>query len=425
MPSPRPSSRQPSGPPAPRRRAARAGARALAWLAGAALAAAGAASQPRETLPNWGLPATPAPSGPDEDEDGHEGPPSPEAWLRDEPWHIVDMHIFTRARADDDETAERWPDHIARPFPERLVALGELSSEAKLDALSKPGLLIDNVSVAALAYVTLPLYEGQYQDEFEDSPLAAANADSQIVARRIQRSPKHTLLLRRVWLQPTLERERSAHVLIKAGKQYGRFSELEGTVQLVRRRHVHFNVDLWLSRFVPQPDGPGLLYSPQRPANAARRWAPQLADAPAPNLSWRMRPLPSAPPTRPVLESLKAPALVPTATAPTPSAAGANAVAAQASTRVGGAGEDGQAAAEPSAAQNLESIRRERQRAQHSELKRRLALDGHRVERVAPLRQSLRLRPNQRQYIDHPLFGLFVKVTPYAPPASSTPTDGG
>ena len=407
-----------------------------ALLAVSTLSGAVATAQVQKTIPVWGQPSAPTP-----DERDQATQPSAEAWLRDEPWHVVDLHIFTHADGprSDDGVGERWPDHIAKPFPQRLVALGPLSSEAKLAALSRPGLLIDNVPITALVYTTLPLYEGQYQDDFDDNPLATTYADSQVVARRIQRSSKYQLLMHRTWLQPTLEQERATPILIKAGKQYANFSELEGTIQLTRRRHVHLSVDLWLSRFVPKRDAPLRLADQAKPVEPGF-WGPRFNAEATAAMDWYSRPLPSAPTPLATLVSLTPPAhLLALATSSPVAIFGMpDPVSAQPSSKVADVSSQSTdtvsapaavldttpshvSAAERAYDPEMDALRE--RLAQAREIRRRTPLHGHRIDRVAPLRQNLRLHLNRRQYVDHPLFGIFVKITPYTPPGSSTPTD--
>lgn len=43
------------------------------------------------------------------------------------------------------------------------------------------------------------------------------------------------------------------------------------------------------------------------------------------------------------------------------------------------------------------------------------------TKRVVRMELERRMRSNEMHYLDHPLFGLIIQITPYSPPASSTP----
>ncbi len=402
----------------------------LAAMPAAMLASGGALAQASSPTEHTAWPPLAQASSPTE----HTAWPPLESWLHDEPWHIVDLHIFTYPNAGD-AGGEHWPRHITEAFPQRLIRVTRLSAETKLDALTHPGMLADNVPVAKLAYTALPLSEGMHQDDFGENPLVASHAESLGIARRIARSSRYELVTRMTWLQPTLEPERSPHVLIKAGKQYDRFSELEGTVQLSRRRHLHFDSKLWLSRFEAlSTQLPAL----QPFADGHRRRGPSPED-------WLMRPLPKPPEPMTRLAALMPPAaLTPPVAAPstvtagphggalsTPSSsshsAGATAPVSVAQDRSAGRsagdGEGGGALALADIDAGAEQPADDTDPA----WRQRHLLLRHQVSRAAPLRQNIRLRVGQRQYIDHPLFGMFIKVTPYVPPRASTETlqDGG
>jgi len=65
------------------------------------------------------------------------------------------------------------------------------------------------------------------------------------------RAPGYRVLLHWAWRQPGLGIEDSPWVLIAGGESYGDHRELEGSVRLVLNRYLHFQADLWHSRFGP------------------------------------------------------------------------------------------------------------------------------------------------------------------------------
>lgn len=65
----------------------------------------------------------------------------------------------------------------------------------------------------------------------------------------LSRAPGYRVLLHWAWRQPGLNIDESPWVLVAGGEQYGKHHELEGSIRLVLNRYLHFQANLWRSRF--------------------------------------------------------------------------------------------------------------------------------------------------------------------------------
>ncbi|MCG8670354.1 MAG: peptidoglycan binding protein CsiV [Pseudomonadales bacterium] len=69
---------------------------------------------------------------------------------------------------------------------------------------------------------------------------------------RLTRSRNYEILYQNSWLQPALDKNSALPVLIQAGEVFEGLYELEGTTTLHVARYLHFKTDLWLSDYVQQ-----------------------------------------------------------------------------------------------------------------------------------------------------------------------------
>ena len=63
------------------------------------------------------------------------------------------------------------------------------------------------------------------------------------------RTPGYRILYHEAWRQPGLNFKNSPWILIRGGKKQDGHYELEGSLRLVKSRHLHIQANLWKSRF--------------------------------------------------------------------------------------------------------------------------------------------------------------------------------
>ena len=177
-------------------------------------------------------------------------PPSEET-----PWYQVNIVIFKQPGHL--LQSEQWKtgDEVDTRLPNRLISLQE--------ALPEPAESESNVAQPGPA--TVPP-EGGIVTLSESAPAAevAAEIPQPFVIQtptdeeftkalnRITRSPNYDILYQKSWLQPPLEEKDAMAVLVQAGEVHDGFYELEGTARLHVSRYLHFSSNLWLSKYVQQ-----------------------------------------------------------------------------------------------------------------------------------------------------------------------------
>jgi len=96
----------------------------------------------------------------------------------------------------------------------------------------------------------------------------------------LKRAPGYQVLLHQAWRQQGLGEDQSPWIIVAGGEAYGDHHELEGSVRLVLNRHLHFQADLWHTRFgaptatIPADSMPVSAdsASPQPSANTTQTW---------------------------------------------------------------------------------------------------------------------------------------------------------
>jgi hypothetical protein len=169
----------------------------------------------------------------------------------------------------------------------------------------------------------------------------------------------HRILLHKAWLQSIGGASHARNIYLEGGNSAEPYHELAGTLRLYRQQFVHVETNLWLAKF-----GSAMQQHP----------APQAA--PAANAMTRENaatswPLPPLPPQQ--SDSW---------------------------------GDDAADATSESADGDINAL---------------LAKDIA-VERIVLMQQHRRLKQKELNYLDHPLFGALIVVTPYGAPAEAAAT---
>ena len=280
-------------------------------------------------------------------------------------WYTVELIVFERiddANLDD----EVWLGDPGRPPIDESIALGGVSALALAQELG--------IARAAARYAFRPLDRGQFR-------LGG-------VFSRLRASRDYRPLLHIAWHQPGVSRRRAKHAHVQGWRDAqsgagtsvpgaGTWPAIDGTLQLYRRKFLHLRADLLYYRGDPGNAivaAPDALPSGSSPAQdtqeeSARAVEPNAAPVAGDGAAVTVSPLP---------------------------------------------GDSSLAAAVDDEANLVRGSDREPGLP---------AADGPRggTDRAAPtvfrMTASRRMRPGELHYLDHPLFGLLVIVTRYAPPS--------
>ncbi len=273
-----------------------------------------------------------------------------------ERWFQVELIAF--ARAWDDSGEEQWPLNIELAYPAHWVELKtpEALLRARQEAEVAQRARRDPLSYP-VPWITddTPIPEVVPVDLRREA-FVLLPADERALNRHataINRSNQYRVLLHQAWRQPMLADDQAPWILIGAGDEYGPHRELEGSIQLSVGRFLHLETRLWLAAF-EYSQGPG---------------------------AW---PNPPLRPTREIDSATPAPRR-------TRSQAGEH------------TGERDPRTGLPYPEQ------REQRYGDYF-------ASPYRARHVATLNQRRRMRSNELHYIDHPLMGLLLRITPYEPP---------
>ncbi|HEY9035935.1 MAG TPA: CsiV family protein [Pseudomonadales bacterium] len=264
----------------------------------------------------------------------------------------VELLVFANSNPAD-EASEQWFPPRTLPVPERLQVL--------LPAWTAEPAMTEAAAPMATPPSTAPADDPPFTE------MAITSADLLQAADRIRRSRYYRLLTMTAWEQPMLRDEKPVAIVIRGGEVFGQHHELEGTLSLRRERYLHAHVQLWLSRFSD--------------------YTGELQDE-----DWPALPLLPKPPAR------MTPADVDTESALD---LAADTAQTEADTAL-----SSEMTASDAASESLEE---------------NLALDEWaeydwftpaRPDRIVLMDQTRRLRSNELHYIDHPLLGVILRISP-------------
>lgn len=168
-------------------------------------------------------------------------------------WYQIELTIFTTDsdRASDSEVWKRREDlGIQYPIP-----LLELLDTNLVTHSSIPDTIVgadtERHEQSASTYPT------SAQHNFATEAYLKLPTNQQLLTEvkgKIARSRHHRILYEAAWRQPIEERNKSTPLLIRGGDKYDDYFELEGTISLSVSRYLHIHTDLWLSKFAKKLD---------------------------------------------------------------------------------------------------------------------------------------------------------------------------
>ena len=288
-------------------------------------------------------------------------------------WYQIEVFIFAYQEAAESNT-EVWPKELGLKYPQRIVELKKAAqTEVLLNDWSGNNIetaeetTVENtaentaetiIEATAQAPLPEPLLVTLQEQPF--TLLAQEQLSFTEIKQKLLRQKDLRQLFHGAWRQPIGKRNDSESLLIRGGDQFDNHFELEGSISLGLERYLHITTDLWLSTFV---------------SNASRMENP-----------WPV--LPKA-----------------------PIASSANAGVAQTNKTT----ED--IFNQTNAGTSSGTIFINNNDMENPFLD--LAGNQFAVDQTVTMRQSRRMRSNELHYIDHPLMGLLVRITPYEFPEST------
>lgn len=269
---------------------------------------------------------------------------------------------YTQARPLDPACKELYPERFP-PSADETSAARANAAVASAEALIGGSMAKPEQSGPFVAPVPYVLTPDIGDKEFAD------------MVKKLKGAYRYRVLFSGSWPQKLTSRNDAPPLLVQGGNQIGRHFELEGYIKVALERYLHIDTDLWLSRYSGQ--------TPQ--ATEGYGYGSQVD---------RINEFPALPTPFPANDPGSAAARM----------------------------RDQRAAEYQAARQNSENMDYQESATQgNADARPRSNLDilrgqdsSYYVERTVVMRQNRRMRSGEVHYLDHPLFGLLIKVTPLA-----------
>lgn len=301
-------------------------------------------------------------------------------------WYQIEVIIFQQEVLSENNHSEMPPQQLNISYPPNLVALLEPTEELSTDTTK--GSAIDKQATTSLdANVLKPMELSTDQEgttlSLAQPFLSLEDIDKNLTreARTLSRNSRKRVLFHKAWRQH-LERDQSApSILISGGDNFDPHNELEGSIKFSLSRYLHMESNLWLSQFslnfIQDKDYWTVLPTPPTPEN---KITPSVEPSSTSNHSSRAA-------SNLELDTLKA---LNTHESNPNGTYSANNNSLGISPRLAGS--------------DISPL--------FTELEN-VSAPQYTPEHTAIMKQTRRMRSNELHYIDHPKFGLLVKIIPF------------
>ncbi|MCG8313163.1 MAG: peptidoglycan binding protein CsiV [Pseudomonadales bacterium] len=304
-------------------------------------------------------------------------PPSEE-----QPWYQVNIAIFKQPQHL--LQSEQWKTgaEMEASFPNTTISLeiegmetGDEAEHTTAVDVFNPTHATANLSKDSATHSANP-QQASSEAVIPPAFQAQVSSDEEFnkVVNRLNRSPNYEILYQTAWLQPPLAKEDALAVLIQAGESYNGLYELEGTTSLHVARYLHLNTNIRLAKYVQQIEVIKPWWQGDEGAGFANAEMDNLNDGFTIELGQETMQLQNG-----VEQPIDEPG------------------------ESNRSDEDGFTSVGNFTELNLEET-----------------VTRYQSIRTGVMDESRRMRSGELHYIDHPLFGMVVKVIPYFPAAEET-----
>jgi hypothetical protein len=279
----------------------------------------------------------------------------------EQPWYQIEVIVFKRQQ---ETYQEHWPTNITLAYPSRWKVLEDPEAIAEVlydeDALGDiiPALDDSAPTDSDTDTALVPVAATAEIDRLANTPfLLLPTAEHALAARAaaLRRNARYQLVFHQAWRQPALPPRTASAVVINGGEQFDKHRELEGSISVSFSQFLQVKANLWLTQFAPINEQ-------------------STDDWPA------LPPIPQVEPSSTVSRVWTEPVLLP----------------GQSDLDTGYAEDEflNQAPAEED------------------------LIDRYQPARIVLLQEERRIRARELHYLDHPLFGVILLVTPYQIPVA-------
>ena len=301
-----------------------------------------------------------------------------------ENWYQVELLVFARSNFN---TQETWPSQPSLNYPRNITTLIDPNSPPQdLDAglIDEDQTAEEQIANNDERLQTAGEIQEENQDTNDQTPTPTIQAftlldkdDKQFsdFTKKLFSRGEFRQLFHQSWRQTLQPRSEAVSIVITGGEQFDDHYELEGSIKLGLERYLHIHTDLWLSDFVSRDSVDETLW-------------PVLPKRPNPNASNNQLLLENylnsfSQFEQPAEDTLRFDTQNIGETSFTTGDASVNGEFRYLDNPFAGS------------AENL-----------------------YAVAQTVVMRQHRRMRSGELHYIDHPLMGLLIRITPYEPPSA-------
>lgn len=280
------------------------------------------------------------------------------------PWYQVNIVIFKQPGHL--LQSEQWKtgDEVKTHLPNNLIALQETPAASAENDTPAP-------QPSANGEILTLGESGAQATETVEIPMpfeiqTPTDDEFTKTLNRINRSSNYEVIYQKTWLQPPLEEKDALAILVQAGEVFDGLYELEGTARLHVSRYLHFSSNIWLSKYVQQIE----VIKPWWQESSGIQANPEDSDANQFNLDFD------------------------------------------------------QSVNFDDTTMNNSDLSLSSLQPMNTDISMGETITRYKSIRTAVMQESRRMRSGELHYLDHPLFGVIVKVVPYYPEAEQN-TEAG
>lgn len=164
---------------------------------------------------------------------------------KEERWFEIEMVVFQQNAASN--TTEHWPQQPTLAYPDNWVVLQSPDlEEAPENAANTAGITnVDDDTLSNSNKTTINITRDAFYRLTKDLRQLNSHASA------LDRKPSYRVLFHEAWRQPVKEKTEAENIIVLGGDQFNQHFELEGSINISVSRYLHIDTNLWFNQFSP------------------------------------------------------------------------------------------------------------------------------------------------------------------------------
>ncbi len=159
-------------------------------------------------------------------------------------WYEVELIIYANRTPTSEEQPEIWSRQLSLNYPERWIALTEepFTKEQLTETPEET-----SESITELSRLAEEKEDATNPEAYKVLPKESLQL--QTTKERMERSRRYQVLFHKSWRQIISKKSEMPSILIEGGEEFSGLRELSGYITLHKSRYLHIESNLWLSHF--------------------------------------------------------------------------------------------------------------------------------------------------------------------------------